>query len=98
MPKNVFEMMPILMSLTFRPRRSLGFFQLICYLIRSLSRETLNSLSCLYIGGGGVLFAKGKIEFILFHTEKGFAFVLLLFCFLLCLKSKLQELWGSVQA
>lgn len=77
MPKNVFEMMPILMSLTFRPRRSLGFFQLICYLIRSLSRETLNSLSCLYIGGGGVLFAKGKIEFILFHTEKGFAFVLL---------------------
>lgn len=72
MPKNVFEIMPVPMTLTFRPRSSLGFFQLICYLIRSLSREPLSSLSCIYIGG--ILFAKGKIEFIFFHTEKGFAF------------------------
>lgn len=72
MPKNVFEIMPIPMTLTFWPRRSLGSFQLICCLIRSLSREPLSSLSCIYIGG--ILFAKGKIEFILFHTEKGFAF------------------------
>lgn len=75
MPKNVFEIMPILMSLTFWPR-SLRFFSANLLFDQKLSGET--EFFELHINGG-ILFAKGKIEFILFHTEMDFAFVCFLF-------------------
>lgn len=87
MPKNVFEIMPILMSLTFWPK-SLGFFQHIWYLTRSLSREILSSLSCIYMGV--YYLPKVKLSLFFFIQKR----ILLLFAFYFCVKSKFQELWG----
>ena len=87
MPKNVFEIMPILRSLTFWPR-SLEFFQLIWH----LTGETLSSLSCIYMGV--YYLPKVKLSLFFFIQKR----VLLLFAFYFCVKSKFQELWGAVQA
>lgn len=82
-PKNVFEIMPILMSLTFWP-----FY---VWLGACLGR-----FSVLWVGyTRGLYYLPKVIEFILFHTEKG---SFCCFAFYFCVKSKLQELWDSVQA